>query len=101
MLDASASDRRVSFNAQNERLPGGRTIVNAHATDCGHAETVRSRCQGAVGGFALRVECTDPQQVHLRLSCPVGGYSSEDELPALSIGMVGMQLTVRVPMRWA
>ena len=51
------------------------------------------------------------QQVHLRLSCPVGGYSSEDEVPALSIGsleqgcvlMVGMQhvLTVRVPMRWA
>ena len=50
------------------------------------------------------------QQVHLRLSCLVGG-SSEDEVPALSIGsleqgcvlMVGLQhvLTVRVPMRWA
>ena len=60
MLDTGASGRRVSFNAQSERLPGGRTIVNAHARDWGHAETVRRCCLGAVGGFALRVECTDP-----------------------------------------
>ena len=38
----------------------GRTILNAHARDWEHAETVRRRCLGAVGGFALRVECTDP-----------------------------------------
>ena len=38
----------------------GRTILNAHARDWGDAETVRRRCLGAVGGFALRVECTDP-----------------------------------------
>ena len=38
----------------------GRTTLNAHARDWEHAETVRRRCLGAVGGFALRVECTDP-----------------------------------------
>ena len=38
----------------------GRTVLNAHVRELGHAETVRRRCLGAVGGFALRVEWTDP-----------------------------------------
>ena len=40
--------------------PSGHFTVNAHVRDWGHAETVRRRCPRAVGGSAIRVECTDP-----------------------------------------